>query len=171
MIGETTTPDNKRKYQTTVELPNSTTPGVHLLYAKMITEEKEVTTGYALCEIIDPGVMAYTSHFSYSNGVSELFSVESLDDSSKPVTATYVPYYDSTITFRINNLLKADLSYVAFLNTYYGEKSCFEAEHVKDVDNGNEKYSEWMVVANIGMPGKFSVYYSLAEDKPLGPIS
>ncbi|MGB4394429.1 MAG: chitobiase/beta-hexosaminidase C-terminal domain-containing protein [Tepidanaerobacteraceae bacterium] len=171
LIGETTTPDNKRKYQTTVELPNSTTPGVHLLYAKMITEEKEVTTGYALCEIIDPGVMAYTSHFSYSNSGSELFSVESLDDSSKPVTATYVPYHDSTITFRINNLLKADLSYVAFLNTYYGEKSCFEAEHVKDVDNGNEKYSEWKVVANIGMPGKFSVYYSLAEDKPLGPIS
>ncbi len=172
LVGETTIPENRTGYQTVIELPNSSTPMVHLLYAKMITDDEEITTGYSVCEVIDPSVMAYTSNFEFRNGSNyRSFKVESPHESSYPLTLSYNPYLTSSISFRINNLLEKDLDYVAFVNTYDNEDNYFEATHVKDVDTEEYKYSEWEVETRIGMPGEFSVYYSLAEDTPLGAIS
>lgn len=170
LIGETTTPANKTSYQTTVELPNSSTPMVHLLYAKMITDDEELNSGYSICEVIDPDVMAYTSNFEFKNGY-RTFTSESPSDSNQPITMSYNPGSPSEISFRINNLLEEDLDYVAFVNTYNGEDTYFDATHVRDVETSEYKYSEWRAMDRIGMPGEFSVYYSLSDNASLGPIS
>lgn len=170
LVGKVKIPANRTSYQTMINLSEPYIPVAHTLYAKMITKEKEEhLSSLKTCEIIDPDLMAYVSDFEYSH--YSTITNKTPMDSSESIVATYVPGRSSSFKFRINNLLKNDLDYVAVKVSASGEERYYEATHDGDVDDGNDKYSKWKLSTVLEFPGDLSVYYALKENVPLGPIS
>jgi hypothetical protein len=172
LIGKTVIPADKTNYQTSVALTYPDYAMGHIMYAKMITKDGEIhTSSLNTCEIIDPQKAAYTSHFKFSNAGYE-FSNDSPDESNHPLTLSYNPYAKTKVSFRINNLLKDQISYAGLVNKYNGVDTMFEATHVRDVVEGDTKYSEWELDKYLNVYlGDLSIYYALAYDEPLAPIS
>lgn len=171
LVGKTTIPKNRTNYETYISLTNTDIPVAHVLYAKMITKENEEhISDSKICEIIDPSLMAYTSDFLFEHS-GRSFRTNDPKNSSESVVFSYVPWATSKVSFRINNLLEDQLEYVALVSTYNGKETYFEASHVKDVELGKSKYSEWEFEGNLGIPGDFSVYYALKSGQSLAPIS
>lgn len=171
LIGKTEIPNNKTNYQTYVSLINADIPMAHTLEAKMITADaKEYLSVPKTCEIIDPDLMAYTSNFTFTNwGMT--FKNDSPKDSNLPAIVSYNPTARTSISFRINNLLKDQLKYVALVSSLSGEEKYFEATHIQDVEVEGSKYSEWQIEQTLGMLGDLSVYYALQDGELLAPIS
>lgn len=154
-------------YSATVSLLNPDTAGTHALTARADVGGVSETSETAYCRVASRDNVAYTSHLTlvHHNAWMGRDYVVHLDDVSKALTAMqqYVSYYPSspsTITFRINNLLKDQLGGVWFVNTENGQEKTFRATHVED----GRGYSEWTTgPVYLGYPGAFSVRYSIAD--------
>lgn len=170
LVGEVEIPEDRNNYSTTISLTDPGMPMGHQLYAKMILEDEEITTVPIILEVIDPDVMAYTSHFEFKNGYRSLYN-ESPSDSSELEVFSYNPGSENIVTFRINNLLSSELEYVAFINSFDGRDEYYEASHVEDVVTETERYSKWTVTCRISRPGKLSTFYVIKESTALGALS
>lgn len=172
LIGKTEVESGKYTYATYISLPSPDVAAGHSLYSKMITPDGTIHNSVSrICEIIDPATMAYTSHFVFDNENGRVLSNLSPGQSNEAITFSYAPFETSHVSFRINNLLKDELSYVALVNTFNGADYVYEATHMQDVHNGTEKYSEWELEERIENPDELSVYYALEYDVPLASIS
>ncbi|MFA5577238.1 MAG: S-layer homology domain-containing protein [Tissierellaceae bacterium] len=163
-----------RSYETSISLVDYDTPMAHTLYAKMITKEGEEHFSVPrVCEIIDPDHMAYVSDFVYNNSGNSNIVNKKPKYSNENVVFSYSPWSKSIVRFRINNLLKDQLSYVALVLNKNGHKTYYEAEHMEDVDTPGQRYSSWVMNSLLEDVGDLSVYYSLKleEETSLSPIS
>jgi hypothetical protein len=154
-------------YSAIVTLLYPDSAGSHALTARAEVGGVLETSETVYCRVASQANVAYTSHLTlvHHNAWTGRDYVAHIDDVSKALTAmqqfvSYYPSSPSTVTFRINNLLKDQLGGVWFVNTVSGQEKVFRATHVRDEGS----YSEWTTgPVALGYPGAFSVRYSIAD--------
>ncbi|HBN86096.1 MAG TPA: hypothetical protein DDZ89_19900, partial [Clostridiales bacterium] len=136
-------------------------PGVRFITGKMTYKENEYITPEKAIEVLSRTASAYTSKVKFIHQLSSTLSTEFyFDDIVEGQYASYNPRHMTTISFRINNMLKSQVDSAAVVISYKGTENAFPAEWVRDVQ-GEETYSEWSVTDTFGYIDDLYIQYSL----------
>jgi|GEM_PF-1239274 len=171
LIGTAVAGRNNR-YELRASLTSPDDPGLRFLTAKIEQDGETFTSEEQVVEVVSKTMSAYASdieflHYPHGNyGAFPLTTQFYLDDPANPnfsANRFYNPSRESTVTFRINNLLKDQIESAALIKSYRGSEYSYEAEWLEDVENDQEIYSKWQVTAVLGYMDDLYVEYSLAK--------
>lgn len=161
------------RYSVQLSLSRPEEPGVRAFTAKTTHGGVEYVTEEQFVEVLDTSRSAWASQIEflqYPHGGDEQPDSRKtyfcLDDPDNPIYDSdrfYNPNRAVTVTFRINNLLKADIESAQLVKSYRGVETPYEATWVGDVTGASPTYSEWQYQGLLGYIDDLYVQFSLKD--------